>query len=273
MSDQLARDVAAVPVAPAHPTSVGALLGQVAAATREQDWGCRGSATLLDPGQQQHARVRGQPAAVEGGADRLAGDRQREGAPSVPFHGALPRGSGYTAPVEASAPDRRDEGGRWGLAARAGLGPVRAGVPRQRRRRRGPARAGRGGPRARSAWPRSATASGCSRRSRPCGPTPCPRRSRRRSRSRSRMAGDARSGPSADNSRSCFATWSARPPSPPGSTPRTCARCSAPTTPASRWRWSGRAASSPMADAAAGPPPGLLIAGVDFLGLMRPTCR
>ena len=50
----------------------------------------------------------------------------------MPFHRALPRGWGYTGPVGASAPDRRDEGGRRGLAARAWLGPVRAGVPRQR---------------------------------------------------------------------------------------------------------------------------------------------
>ena len=48
---------------------------------------------------------------------------------------------GIDCATRASAPDQRDRGGRRGLAARAGLGPVRAGVPRQRRRRRGPARA------------------------------------------------------------------------------------------------------------------------------------
>jgi hypothetical protein len=48
----------------------------------------------LDLGQHEHARARGQPTAVEGCAHRLAGDRWREGAPLVPFHGALHGGSG-----------------------------------------------------------------------------------------------------------------------------------------------------------------------------------
>ena len=85
----------------------------------------------------QHARVRGQAAAVEGDPHRLAGDRRRGqggSARAVPWR--APRAArDRLRPSGASTPDRGDGGGRRGLAARARLGAVRAGVPRQRRRR------------------------------------------------------------------------------------------------------------------------------------------
>jgi hypothetical protein len=56
--------------------------------------GLGGPEPALDPDQYERARARDQPAAVGGGAHRLARDRQREGAPLVPFLGALHGGSG-----------------------------------------------------------------------------------------------------------------------------------------------------------------------------------
>jgi len=49
--------------------------------------------SAIDVRQHNHACVRGQATAVEGGLHHLAGDRRREGAPLVLFHGALRGGS------------------------------------------------------------------------------------------------------------------------------------------------------------------------------------
>ena len=91
----------------------------------------------LDLGQHQHAGIRGQATAVEGGMHRLAGDRRREG--GLRSCRSMTRSAAARDRLHPSGqarPIRRDGGGRRGLAARAGPGPVRAGVPRQRRRRR-----------------------------------------------------------------------------------------------------------------------------------------
>ena len=84
-------------------------------------------------------RVRGQASAVERGIHLPAasGEKVARSCRSI----ARSAAAWARLHLAASAPDQGDQGGRRGLVARTGSRPVRAGVPRQRRRCRRPGRA------------------------------------------------------------------------------------------------------------------------------------
>ena len=113
------------------------------------------------------SEVRRPPSKAARTALPATGDEKAASARAVPWRAPRRLGIDCIHPGEHARSGGR--GGRRGLAARAGLGPVRAGVPRQRRRRRGPARADRRRLDGASASPRSATGASCCRDRRPAG--------------------------------------------------------------------------------------------------------